>query len=201
MSFVARLILVSLTLLAGAAETLAASRDGAIMRTIGPTSQPVGHYEFCRRLPAECDPRGERRGRVQLTAAKWQQLIAINDNVNTAVDPGTDKEIFGVEEYWSFPEGRGDCEDYVLLKRRELIRLGWPAGALLITVVRQSNGDGHAVLTVLTDRGDLVLDNLVGTIEVWNQTSYQYVKRQSDRDPGRWVSIEDDRDLLVGSVR
>jgi predicted transglutaminase-like cysteine proteinase len=64
-------------------------------------------------------------------------------------------------------------------------------GSLLITVVRQRNGDGHAVLTVLTDRGDLVLDNLEPHILVWSETGYQYLKRQSEFDAGAWVAIQD----------
>jgi predicted transglutaminase-like cysteine proteinase len=39
-----------------------------------------------------------------------------------------------------------DCEDYVLLKRRMLMQAGWPREALLVTVVRDKKGDGHAVL-------------------------------------------------------
>ena len=56
-------------------------------------------------------------------------------------------------------DGYGDCEDYVLLKRKMLIDAGWPREALLITVVRDRKGEGHAVLTVKTDKGELVLDN------------------------------------------
>ena len=88
----------------------------------------------------------------------------------------------------------------MLLKRRDLIRKGWPTGALLITVVRQRNGDGHAVLTVLTDRGDLVLDNLNPRVLVWNATNYEYVKRQSEYDSGQWVGIDDGSGFAVGSV-
>jgi len=40
-----------------------------------------------------------------------------------------------------------------------LLEAGWPRQALLITVVRDKRGDGHAVLTVTTDRGDFILDN------------------------------------------
>src|SRR4029078_2889704 len=92
------------------------------------------------------------------------------------------------------------CEDLVLLKRRMLIEKGWPVGALLITVVRQSSGEGHAVLTVLTDRGDLVLDNLDPHIVVWSQTDYHFVKRQSEFDSGQWVSVDDGRAPEVGSL-
>lgn len=201
MKFVSRFVVASLFVLISAASAAAAFQGGPFMSTGGRTSQPVGHYEFCRHERAECAVKTPRGSRMHLTEALWQQLIAVNDNINTAIEPDTDEAIFGEPEVWAYPDGRGDCEDYVLLKRRELIRRGWPAGALLITVVRQTNGDGHAVLTVLTDRGDLVLDNLEGAIHVWNETSYQYVKRQSETDAGRWVAIEDDRPLLVGSVR
>ena len=36
---------------------------------------------------------------------------------------------------------------------------GWPESKLLITVVRDENNEGHAVLTVRTDEGDFILDN------------------------------------------
>ncbi len=49
----------------------------------------------------------------------------------------------------------------MLLKRRLLIRAGWPREALLITVVRDRKDEGHAVLTVKTDRGEFILDNQV----------------------------------------
>ena len=101
---------------------------------------------------------------------------------------------------WVYPTESGDCEDFVLLKRRMLIDAGWPVGALLITVVRQKNGDGHAVLTVTTSRGDLVLDNLDPHISLWSGTGYRYLKRQSEYDSGEWVEIEDGRANEVGSL-
>ena len=108
---------------------------------------------------------------MRLTPQKWNQLVNVNADVNQQILAATDDEIYGRPEVWAYPEkiGEGDCEDLVLLKRRDLIKDGWPAGALLITVVRQRNGDGHAVLTVLTDRGDLVLDNLNPRVLVWNE--------------------------------
>jgi predicted transglutaminase-like cysteine proteinase len=68
-------------------------------------------------------------------------------------------------------------------------------------VVRQANGDGHAVLTVRTDRGDFILDNIQRRILLWTKTDYHYLKRQSELNAGRWVSIEDDHSLMVGSIR
>jgi len=101
---------------------------------------------------------------------------------------------------WTYPELYGDCEDYVLMKRRALMDKGWPASSLLVTVVRQTNGDGHAVLTVRTDRADYVLDNLSDTILPWNQSEYTFLKRQSAAHSGQWEDIIDSR-KLVGAVR
>ena len=188
----------------GASATIAmASEDdkSAFMAVNGKTAQPIGHHEFCRVHSAECAVRSDSRVRVRLDQKRWNDLAAINEEVNTGVRPTTDQELFGRPEVWDFPDGSGDCEDFVLLKRKKLMDKGWPAAALLITVVRQTNGDGHAVLTVTTNRGDLVLDNLDSQIELWSETSYRYLKRQSEYDSGAWVAIEDGRAQQVGSLR
>jgi predicted transglutaminase-like cysteine proteinase len=172
------------------------------MVTGGKTSQPIGHYEFCLTHREECAVKASGEERIQLTAERWNELVAVNNGVNTRIVPATDEELYGRPEFWTYPSGRGDCEDMVLLKRRILEGKGWPTGSLLITVVRQRNGDGHAVLTVLTDRGDLVLDNLEPHILVWSETGYQYVKRQSELDSGAWVAIDDGRATMeVGSLK
>lgn len=170
------------------------------MAKAGLTTRPVGHNEFCKRHQSECRVKSRSEARVQLTPARWNELVAVNNAVNWAITPVTDAELFGREEVWVYPKSKGDCEDFVLLKRRDLMKKGWPAGSLLITVVRQKNGDGHAVLTALTDRGDLVLDNLEPQVKIWSQTEYRYVKRQSELDSGRWVAIDDARTSSVGSL-
>ncbi len=186
-----------------AAAGASAAPRAATMDITGKTSQPIGHYVFCQSHMAECMVKSRGNPRVRLTPKKWNQLVAVNAEVNRDIISATDEQIYGRPEWWAYPDkiGEGDCEDFVLLKRRDLMRKGWPAGALLITVVRQRNGDGHAVLTVLTDRGDLVLDNLKSRILVWNQTDYEYVKRQSEYDSGQWVGIDDGSGIAVGSVR
>ena len=106
----------------------------------------------------------------------------------------TDLEHWGVVERWNYPDdGYGDCEDYVLLKRRMLMQAGWPREALLITVVRDKKGDGHAVLTVKTDQGEFILDNQEPQILPWTKTGYRFVKRQSQSDPNLWVSLGEPR--------
>ena len=175
---------------------------GATMPTGFRAAQPIGHYEFCRQNAADCSTRSARTAPAKLTRSIWSQLIDVNNLVNITVTPRTDMEMWGREEVWSYPAyGAGDCEDYVLEKRRRLMAGGMAATDLLITVVRQPDGSGHAVLTVRTDRGDFILDNLEPRILPWNQTNYTFLKRQSVRDSGAWVSIEDGRAVAVGSVR
>ena len=105
---------------------------------------------------------------------------------------------WGVIEKWSLPtDGYGDCEDYVLLKRKMLIDAGWPREALLITVVRDKKGEGHAVLTVKSDKGEFVLDNQNEDVVAWTETGYRFVKRQSQSDPNVWVSLGDSRPAVA----
>lgn len=173
----------------------------SFMATGGRTTQPVGHYEFCQREPRECLQKTTRPVPVTLSRKLWAAMVDINNAVNAMVEPRTDMEMWGREELWSYPTSVGDCEDYVLEKRRMLMSLGVPAGNLLITVVRQPNGDGHAVLTVNTSLGDFVLDNLEPRVLAWKDTDYTFLKRQSSQNSGAWVSINDGRSMAVGSVK
>ena len=151
---------------------------------------PIGWVEFCAENPDECRQGPAEARDVVLSAKAWADLTRINKWVNERIKPMTDLDHFGVVEKWTYPtDGYGDCEDYVLLKRRMLIEAGWPRSALLITVVRDKKGDGHAVLTVKTDRGEFILDNQENEILTWNKTGYRFVKRQSQHDQNMWVSL------------
>lgn len=158
------------------------------------TRPPVGWGEFCAEHPAECHVRPTAPRDIVLTPRVWKELVRVNKWVNETIKPITDLEHWGVVEKWSYPDdGYGDCEDYVLLKRRMLIEAGWPREALLITVVRDKKGEGHAVLTVKTDRGEFILDNQHPEVLPWTETGYRFVKRQSQSDPNIWVSLGDSR--------
>jgi predicted transglutaminase-like cysteine proteinase len=160
------------------------------MQSFGQTLPPVGYVAFCREQRADCRPSGHYADRLQLTTAKAHELDAVNRYVNGAIEPITDQELYGKVEVWTYPiSGKGDCEDYVLLKRHMLIQRGWPESTLLITVVRDENNEGHAVLTVRTDRGDLVLDNKRQEILAWTKTGYTFIKQQSSRNPLVWTSL------------
>jgi predicted transglutaminase-like cysteine proteinase len=184
--------------LVSAVPSIAASVD--VMKIIGKANPPIGHYEFCQTYASECRPLGRDAGPVALTEEKWRTLLDVNYTVNTTITPMTDQEIYGVEERWVYPTTVGDCEDFVLLKRKMLINKGFDPSALLITVVLQPNGEGHAVLTVRTDRGDFVLDNMRNKVLLWSLTEYTFLKRQDAADPSRWVKLQDGRTMAVGSV-
>jgi predicted transglutaminase-like cysteine proteinase len=170
-----------------------AAQQPAFMAIQGQTRPPIGWVQFCRDHAAECrsEPRTPRD--AALTRARWAELTEINRRVNRDIEPVADQDQYGVAERWTYPDsGKGDCEDFVLLKRRQLIERGWPESSLLVTVVRDHRGDGHAVLTVRTTEGDLVLDNVRDEILPWNQTGYRFVKRQSQWAPNVWVALADD---------
>lgn len=173
------------------------------MITGGLTSQPIGHYDFCKANPVECNIRLRDEGPETLTPALWDMMVAVNLRINAEVKPMNDIDIYGKEEVWTYPvNGVGDCEDYVLEKRREMMRQGVSLTNLLITVLRRSTGEGHAVLTVRTDKGDYLLDNLSEKVVRWDETDYTFLKRQASNHTGRWVSIRDGQPSapLVGSV-
>jgi predicted transglutaminase-like cysteine proteinase len=167
-----------------------------------PTRAPIGWVEFCVEYKSECATRPAAPRDVVLTQKAWDDLVKVNNWVNANVQPVTDLEHWGVVERWNYPDdGKGDCEDYVLLKRRMLMQAGWPREALLITVVRDKNDDGHAVLTVKTNRGEFILDNQESQVLAWNKTGYRFVKRQAQSDQNSWVSLGEPRAPATVSAR
>ncbi len=165
------------------------------------TSQPIGHYEFCQLHKDECNIRFASSPPPKVTDYGWQMIHEVNSSVNSRITARTDMEVYGREEVWAYPVDAGDCEDYVLQKRKELSERGFSLADLLITVVRKPDGEGHAVLTVRTSEGDFILDNLTDDVKLWTQTPYTYLKRQASFNTGRWVTIEDGREIVVGAVR
>ncbi|QRM27405.1 transglutaminase-like cysteine peptidase [Microvirga sp. VF16] len=145
--------------------------------------------EFCSRNPDECIVDLRQPEILPLTEDLTALLSSVNLSVNRALIPVTDHNHWDVVDLWSYPtDGLGDCEDYQLLKRKMLIEAGLPRRALRMTVVIDENGEGHAVLTVRTDRGDLILDNKTDDVLEWFRTNYRYIKRESAETTG-WVYL------------
>jgi predicted transglutaminase-like cysteine proteinase len=157
------------------------------------TSVPYGWVDFCGRRPEQCEVDRLAAVDVRLTEETWSRLDRINRDVNAAIEPVSNFDHWGTMlDHWDYPvDGKGDCKIYALFKRKKLLDEGFPRQALLMTIVRDLEGQGHAILTVKTDRGEFVLDNLSNEIRPWNATGYRFVKRQSQEDPNAWVAIGD----------
>jgi predicted transglutaminase-like cysteine proteinase len=147
----------------------------------------MAHTLFCAGYLGECKARRPifRGGRIRLTNLRWTDLVNVNSSVNSSIRPpgkGADRE-------WSLSPRIGNCNDYAVTKRHELIARGWPARALLLSEVATFSGQHHVVVVVRTNIGDLVLDNLTEVIMPWFQKPFQWVRIQIPRNPNFWVSV------------
>lgn len=153
------------------------------------TEAPSGFLAFCSRNPELCRDTPNGEAIVSLDAARWQSLWDVNTAWNAAIKPMEDAAHYGRVDYWTIPtDGYGDCEDYALAKRKSLIDRGFPAQSLRIAMAQLADGEAHAVLTVATDRGDYVLDNLNAAVLPWKATGYGWIARQTTNEK-KWVSI------------
>ncbi len=163
--------------LAGSPSITAAIREALHpMDRAGPTRAWI---EFCEQLPQECEVDTSEPEFIPLSHDTWAILRDVNEQVNHTILAVTDKDHWGVADRWDYPDdGLGDCEDIQLLKRKLLIEIGLPRRALRMTVAIDEDGAGHAVLMVRTDHGDFILDNKRDDVLSWQETGYQYVKRE-----------------------
>jgi predicted transglutaminase-like cysteine proteinase len=112
----------------------------------------------------------------------WSTLKRVNAQVNSLISPKSDGRI----DVWTVNARAGDCEDYVLSKRKKLIAAGLPASALRIAHVKTSSGEDHAILVVMTDKGKFVLDNLSKAVRPLSQTRYRVLAMQT-ANPKNWI--------------
>lgn len=167
----------------------------------GDARAPYAWTDLCRRSPTECRVDVREADTVELTPKLWKTIVAINNRVNREIEAVTDEDHWGVVDRWDLPEdGKGDCEDFALLKRKRLAEAGVPRRAMVMTVVIDEENAGHAVMMIRTDRGDFILDNKRNAVLPWNQTGYVYVKRESQVRTG-WTSLGGAQTATVASVR
>ncbi len=151
---------------------------------------PAGFVSFCLRFPDQCEVGSNANQKIAIDDKSWRLLNTVNTSVNEAIWPEDDLHHYGRAEYWTIPtDGLGDCDDYAVTKRKELHDAGLPELALRIAVVDSAKSGRHAVLTVATDKGDFVLDNLNADIVAWNATDYRWIERQDGADPMKWVAL------------
>jgi predicted transglutaminase-like cysteine proteinase len=153
-------------------------------------ARPIqGWVRFCETFPRECAVDVSEPAVVEITPQIWKTVVSVNQRVNATIKPITDQDHWGVVDNWGFPiDGRGDCEDFQLLKRRMLVDGGLPRRAMRMTVVIDELGEGHAVLMLRTNQGDYVLDNKTSSILPWEKTGYVFIKRES-QSAETWVSL------------
>ncbi|NEU12984.1 transglutaminase-like cysteine peptidase [Methylobacterium sp. BTF04] len=175
---------------AAGAQTLASLPSvPSIIAAVGQARPIAAWVTFCETYAAECAVDRNEPTEIALTPAIWSTIVSVNRKVNNSLRAVTDMEHFHVADRWDLAEdGAGDCEDYQLLKRKLLADAGLPRRAMRMTVVIDEKGEGHAVLTLITSRGDLILDNKTSTILPWRQTGYTFIKRES-QDAVAWVSL------------
>ncbi|MBF9194841.1 transglutaminase-like cysteine peptidase [Microvirga terrestris] len=192
-SFIKTVFLGLSLLLCGAAahaQTLASLPvNSAPISSIGVAKPILGWSQFCEQFRSECTVDVTEADKIDLTPQAWKTIVSVNQRVNSSIKAVTDADHFGVVDTWGFPDdGKGDCEDFQLLKRRLLVAAGLPRRAMRMTVVIDELGEGHAVLMVRTSRGDFVLDNKTSSVLPWHRTGYVYIKRES-QDATGWVSL------------
>jgi predicted transglutaminase-like cysteine proteinase len=202
-----KLIFVMTAFIAG----LVANEHGAMaahpsyIETVRPTpplkegafvASPLSFTKFCMDYPWECPSAGPTR--VHMTTIDGAELSEVNDAVNTFIAPMPDTSAY---RFWALNVSRGDCNEFALEKRHALIERGWPAGALALAVVKTARGEGHLVLTVRTDEGDFVLDNLRSRIVPWQLSGYHWIMRQSEQKPQYWVDLKGGRPGSLAALR
>ena len=181
-------MLLLLTSFISISSTYTAEAGGTYMELVGKGFAPPAAKSFCSYSKTLCST-SAGSSIVRLTSSKKMQLQAINVAVNSKIQKRSDLDTVGSDDRWSIPLRYGDCEDFAILKKQELIKRGWPAAALLLTVARlKFSGEGHVVLTVRTSEGDLILDSRTNAVKDWSKTSYQYYARQTQKGAG-WQRI------------
>jgi predicted transglutaminase-like cysteine proteinase len=185
--------------LAGALSVVSADARGRLMQLSGlsapittgsPALAPLQHVRFCLRYPPDCKSEPTENERIDLTAATRELLERINHSANISIIPTPKRYGPNLEDRWTIAPEMGDCNDYAVTKRHELVKSGLPARALRLAVVRTASGIGHLVLVAVTTKGDLVMDDLTETIRPWQSTNYYWLKIQSAADAKLWYEIK-----------
>jgi predicted transglutaminase-like cysteine proteinase len=171
------------------------------IKAVGKATPTKAWFRFCVRHPEDCAVDVSQPARIALSPHAWDTIVEVNERVNSRILTVTDQDHWGVVDRWDYPDdGMGDCEDLQILKRKLLVAAGLPQRALRMAVVVDENGDGHAVLMALTDRGDFILDNKRDSVLPWRDTGYIYLMREgaSGRD---WVALADETAPLTTAKR
>ncbi len=164
----------------------------------GKTAVPVGYFELCTTDAKACRASSGWIGSwsysfgIQLDHARMNDLIKVNNSVNRSMRERTDRALYRVADKWAIGQKAGDCEDFALTKKAQLVAKGWPSSALLVALATTRAGLEHAVLIARTDHGDLVLDSLRSDIRGWSPSLYRWRTVQAPSEAWNWYAIRID---------
>lgn len=167
--------------------TVAEAKDGAFIYGVAASPPPTGARQLCRQYSWAC----AQKGSASLSSSQELTLVKqINRRVNASTREVTDQSQYKTRELWALPTSLGgDCEDFALLKKRDLIKAGIDPRKLLIATVLDTRRNAHAVLVYRSSQGDLVLDNLTNRIKPWTATRYLFLRMQDPKQPRNWVGV------------
>jgi predicted transglutaminase-like cysteine proteinase len=155
-----------------------------------PTLAPFQHVRFCLRYPSDCKANPAESEHIELTAETLELLKRVNHSVNMSIVPTPKSYGPNLGDGWTIAPDMGDCNDYAVTKRHELLQSGLPSKALRLSVVKTASGIGHLVLVVVSTKGDFVMDNLTEVIRPWQSTDYHWLKIQSAADSRFWYEVK-----------
>jgi predicted transglutaminase-like cysteine proteinase len=163
------------------------------IRLTAPVLPPIGHSRFCLKYPEDCEVHGIdfRHRNIALTLQRWNELNSVNREVNRNIIPEATPGD-ALTEQWVIAPRAGDCKDYAITKRHELLARGWPSRALLLAEVVVPWGEHHLILVVRVADTDLVLDNLTPNIRTVAMTSreYHWVRIETPQNPKFWARVQ-----------
>ncbi len=161
--------------------------EDAFIQAVSASPPPSGARRLCQQYAWACASRGS----VSLSPGQEMKIVQrVNRQVNSTTRSVTDQSQYRAREWWALPTSRGgDCEDFALLKKRELINAGLDPKKLLIATVLDTQRNAHAVLVYRSSVGDLILDNLTNRIKPWGATNYLFLRMQDPKRPQRWVGV------------
>lgn len=154
----------------------------------GPMGIIEGYSKYCKKTPEQC-PEAKTvsiKPPLLISPLRWKQIVTVNTKWNFTITPKTDLELYFVSELWTGAIDEGDCEEYVLAKRREFLEMGFSPSQLLLAVVHRNSSGKHLVLIVRTMKGNFVLDNLVANVVSWEESQYTMYSHQRPDYPSLW---------------
>lgn len=121
-----------------------------------------------------------------------ETLSQVNRWANQRIEYADDTATYGTRDYWATANetlaiGRGDCEDYAILKYHMLQAIGFDESQMYLTLARDlvRNAD-HAILVVRIGQQHYMLDNATDVLLPAN-ISYDYRATMSFNSESAWL--------------